>query len=193
MTTRKEREKLFSDTYNKLLNLIPDKPKEVVAAMTAQLMIESSWGTYRLAKNHNNWGGIKTGTSWQGRAVKNPDDGLTYRSYDSFDHFALDLYNNVILNGHHDEAAHATTARGYAEGLMVGPTTYATNPRYSHLIMEIYEDYTSNMDLKTNDAEVSNKLDAIPLTREDVLKLITYHENIAAGHRMIANVYKGKL
>ena len=55
------------------------------SVILAQMAIESSWGTSALARNDNNFFGIKKGSSWTGRVSYYDDDQAheAFRSYDN--------------------------------------------------------------------------------------------------------------
>ena len=55
------------------------------SVILAQMAIESSWGTSALARNDNNFFGIKKGSSWAGRVSYYDDDQAheAFRSYDN--------------------------------------------------------------------------------------------------------------
>jgi len=70
-----------------------------VNAVLAQWALESGWGNSKLAKDANNYGGLKTGSSWKGQQVAMPTkekDGTetitaAFRKYDSPEAYADDF------------------------------------------------------------------------------------------------------
>ena len=111
--------------------------------ITAAAMLESGHGESKLAKNYNNFFGIKAGGSWQGKTIDfrtkeytgTPNEQTiiaSFRAYDTPKDSFLDYvhlltnakrYNNVLSAGTIEEQAHEihkagySTARNYAQKL----------------------------------------------------------------------------
>lgn len=109
----------------------------------AQMAIESSWGTSILARNDNNFFGIKKGSSWGGRVSYYDDDRPheAFRSYDNVgqslsDHSAILLQPRYLR---HCPAGDSTDHIGWARGIKAGG--YATAGNYVDEIEGIIRRY----------------------------------------------------
>lgn len=111
----------------------------------AQAMLESDYGSSRLANEGKNHFGIKCKKGWTGETIYHTDDApdecfRKYRTvYDSYlDHseflrfHRLNYYDHLFL-------LDKTDYRGWAYGLK--KAGYATNPRYAELLIDIIERY----------------------------------------------------
>lgn len=113
------------------------------SVILAQMAIESSWGTSALARNDNNFFGIKKGTSWDSRVSYYDDDrpNEAFRSYDSVEQ-SLNDHSAVLLQPRylqrcpiHDSTDHL----GWAKGIKAGG--YATASNYVSQIESIIKGY----------------------------------------------------
>src|SRR5215204_6466652 len=109
----------------------------------AQGVHETSAGTSDLVKRSNNHFGLKCKAEWTGMTVKHTDDAPNecFRKYES----SLDSYK--------DQSNYLKGAPRYASLFELDPTDYkawafglkkagyATNPRYSQVLIKLIEDY----------------------------------------------------
>lgn len=115
----------------------------VPASITlAQGILESAAGQSYLATAANNHFGIKTGSTWSGPWVTKDDDSSQekFRKYSSPE----ESYEDHSLFLHKQRYAalfdlDPTDYRGWAYGLKAA--SYATNPKYPSLLIELIEDY----------------------------------------------------
>lgn len=124
------------------------KTSNILASVTiAQAILESGWGSSGLARNYNNYFGMKAGSSWTGETVDLPtrecnSNGCyattaTWRVYSSpleslKDHSRL-LANNRRYNGVVGEKDYVTAITIIKNG------GYATDPDYVNKIVAIIE------------------------------------------------------
>lgn len=100
------------------------------SVILAQMAIESSWGTSALARNDNNFFGIKKGSSWAGRVSYYDDDQAheAFRSYDNVgqslsDHSATLLQPRYLHRCPTDSTDHL----GWIKGIKAGGYATASN------------------------------------------------------------------
>lgn len=98
----------------------------------AQMAIESSWGTSALARNENNFFGIKKGSSWEGRVSYYDDDRPheAFRKYDNVSQ-SLDDHSAVLLQPRYLRLCpinDSTDHFGWIKGIKAGG--YATAGNY---------------------------------------------------------------
>lgn len=129
----------------------------------AQGILESGNGQSELAKKSRNHFGIKCHEDWEGDRVYHDDDedNECFRKYDdaedSFRDHSLFLKNRSRYASLFEE--HPTDYKAWAKGLK--KAGYATNPKYTTLLIDLIEKY----DLHRFDLE----LDAAELFPEDQL------------------------
>lgn len=80
--------------YNELKKCAPAYNIKAYPAIIAQAILESDWGESRLAKQYNNYFGLKCGSYWKGRAInlttseevngQNVNVSTMFRVYSSF-------------------------------------------------------------------------------------------------------------
>jgi hypothetical protein len=120
----------------------------------AQAILESSWGKSDLAKEANNYFGIKCGKDWEGKKIFKEDDDKDslgnlvpscFRAFarveDSFiahSEFLRDPSKNFRYG--HLFSLPTTDYVSWAEGLK--KSGYATNPQYANLLISIIEKYS---------------------------------------------------
>lgn len=116
----------------------------VPASITlAQGMLESGYGTSRLAREANNHFGIQCHRNWTGERIKEMDNGelRDFRVYDS----PLDSYrdHSDFLRGNRRYASlfelKRTDYKGWAKGLK--KAGYAENPKYADLLIDLVEQH----------------------------------------------------
>ena len=119
----------------------------------SQGILESSNGESMLATKANNHFGIKCHTSWEGDRVFHDDDekGESFRKYtnveDSYRDHSLFLANSSRYSFLFDIPL--TNYKSWAKGLK--KAGYATNPKYSKLLINIIKRY--NLDQYDNSNE----------------------------------------
>ena len=113
------------------------------SVILAQMAVESSWGSSALARNDNNFFGIKRGSSWTGRVSYYDDDrpNEAFRSYSSVgqslsDHSATLLQSRYLRRCPvNDSIDHL----GWIRGIKAGG--YATAPNYVESIEGVINRY----------------------------------------------------
>lgn len=112
------------------------------SVILAQMAIESSWGTSALARNDNNFFGIKKGSSWTGRVSYYDDDQAheAFRSYDNVgqslsDHSATLLQPRYLHRCPTDSTDHL----GWIKGIKAGG--YATASNYVDSVESLIRKY----------------------------------------------------
>lgn len=109
----------------------------------AQMAIESSWGTSALARNDNNFFGIKKGSSWGGKVSYYDDDRPqeAFRKYDDVSQ-SLDDHSAVLLQPRYLRFCpvnDSTDHLGWAKGIKAGG--YATAGNYVSQIEKLISDH----------------------------------------------------
>ena len=112
------------------------------SVILAQMAIESSWGTSALARNDNNFFGIKKGSSWTGLVSYYDDDQAheAFRSYDNVgqslsDHSATLLQPRYLRRCPTDSTDHL----GWIKGIKAGG--YATASNYVDSVESLIRKY----------------------------------------------------
>ena len=112
----------------------------------AQALLESNAGRSRLAEKANNHFGIKCHRGWQGKTIRKTDDRFNecFRKYDDAAFSYRD--HSLFLSGRSRYAElftlEITDYKGWCRGLK--KAGYATNPRYSKLLITIIERHKLN-------------------------------------------------
>lgn len=115
-------------------------------AVLAQLALESGWGKSTLAKKYNNFGGIKTGSSWKGKKVslptyeKNRSQKINadFRAYESPEEYGDDMVR-ILSYSRYKDVPGAEDAYEYA--LRLGKAGYHqdTPEEYAKTVAKIAE------------------------------------------------------
>ncbi len=124
----------------------------------AQSIVESNWGQSRLAREANNYFGIKCKSWWDGETIALEDDDRDaagrlvpscFRKYDSPEASFRD-HTWFLLQDRYQQLFQLDILdyRGWAEGLQ--RMGYATNPHYAELLIRTIEKY----DLQRYDMQV---------------------------------------
>lgn len=137
--------RIYLDYIEKYDEMAIEQMKEhrIPASITmAQALLESAAGTSTLATKGNNHFGIKCGPSWKGRYIIRDDDAPNERfrhyknareSYEDHSEFLKQpRYSKLFRLSIYDY-------EGWAKGLK--ECGYATNPRYSRLLIDLIERY----------------------------------------------------
>ena len=145
----------------------------------AQGILESSYGTSKLAKESNNHFGIKCHKDWTGSVVFHDDDekGECFRKYDFVKDSYLDhslflknkeRYSNLFNLDKNDY-------KNWAKGLK--KAGYATNPDYANKLIHLIETY--NLSYYDNkDLELTQKEDLPYLIKQyNYVKYVTAKDN----------------
>lgn len=98
----------------------------------AQMALESTWGTSKLAREDNNYFGIKKGSSWTGGVGYHDDDrpGEAFRRYDSVEQ-SIENHSYVLLQPLYQRRCpvnDSTDHLGWIKGIKAGG--YASDPDY---------------------------------------------------------------
>ena len=140
------RNKQYEDYIKKYRDIAVEEMKRyhIPASITlAQGLLESGAGYGTLARKSNNHFGIKCGSDWRGKTVKHDDDARNecFREYKD----PKDSYRDQskYLAGKQRYAflfdLKITDYKGWARGLK--KAGYATNPRYAHQLIDIFQRY----------------------------------------------------
>jgi len=124
----------------------------------AQSIVESNWGQSRLAREANNYFGIKCKSWWDGETIALEDDDYDaagrlvpscFRKYDSPEASFRD-HTRFLLQDRYQQLFRLDILdyRGWAEGLQ--RMGYATNPHYAEVLIRTIETY----DLQRYDMQV---------------------------------------
>lgn len=109
----------------------------------AQGIHETSAGTSDLVKRSNNHFGLKCKAEWTGMTVKHTDDAPNecFRKYESSKDSYKDQSNYLKKSPRYASLfdLDPTDYKAWAFGLK--KAGYATNPRYSHVLIKLIEDY----------------------------------------------------
>lgn len=113
------------------------------SVILAQMAVESSWGSSALARNDNNFFGIKRGSTWTGRVSYYDDDRPqeAFRSYDNVgqslsDHSATLLQSRYLRRC---PVGDSTDHLGWIKGIKAGG--YATASNYVESIESVIGKY----------------------------------------------------
>lgn len=109
----------------------------------AQMALESTWGTSRLAREDNNYFGIKKGSSWTGGVGYHDDDrpGEAFRRYDSVEQ-SIENHSYVLLQPLYQRRCpvnDSTDHLGWIKGIKAGG--YASDPDYVSKVENIIRTY----------------------------------------------------
>lgn len=120
----------------------------------AQAILESGWGESDLAKDHNNFYGIKPGYNWKGETVAKPtreyindhwttiyppDPRAVFRSYKNPSQGFTDRVKFLQKRSYYDKVFEETTPEGQAWALQ--NAKYATDPKYAEKLISIISTY----------------------------------------------------
>lgn len=169
-----ESEKIaFFDTYKDWAILTQARSSVPSSITLAQAALESGWGTSWLAKNANNFFGIKCSKWWFGECVPRTDAGepsqfRKYNSvYDSFIDHADFLVDNKRYNGCFED----TNYKNWAECLLnsgytgIPPQT----PSYAKDLITIIEKYGLNKYDKEGDIQMQTLPNTIIRNRKKLI------------------------
>ncbi len=163
----------------------------------AQSIVESNWGTSKLAREGNNYFGIKCKDWWDGETIREWDDDYDeqgqlmascFRKYPnvaaSFEDHSLfllqDRYRILFTLDVRDY-------KGWAQGLQA--CGYATNPHYAELLIQTIETYQlyryDEMALQANHMpSLSNQLATPPLAaQQDGATTLVHEERMSTQSR----------
>lgn len=113
------------------------------SVILAQMAVESTWGSSDLARNDNNFFGIKRGSSWTGRVSFHDDDrpNEAFRSYNSVEE-SLNDHSATLLQSRYLRRCpvnDSTDHLGWIRGIKAGG--YATAPNYVDSIEGVISKY----------------------------------------------------
>lgn len=149
-------QKSFVEALKPAVVSVSKKTGIVPSVILAQAILESAWGTSKLAKEANNLFGIKVGQNWQGetfevetREVRNGTsvtEKASFRSYKSVADSVTD-YGNFFTSTpwrtkNYQEFRTATNYVDAANALQ--KSGYATDPQYGEKIKSVIERYALN-------------------------------------------------
>uniref|UniRef100_A0AB33J3S1 Glucosaminidase domain-containing protein n=1 Tax=Prevotella sp. GTC17254 TaxID=3236794 RepID=A0AB33J3S1_9BACT len=109
----------------------------------AQMALESTWGTSKLAREDNNFFGIKKGSSWVGGVGYHDDDrpNEPFRRYDSAEQ-SIENHSYVLLQPRYQRRCpvnDSTNHLGWIQGIKAGG--YATDANYVSKVEDIIRTY----------------------------------------------------
>ena len=169
------------------------KEKKILASVTiAQAILESSWGESELAKNANNYFGIKANSSWRGKKyiVKTSEydsKGNKYyidapfRKYDSILESISDHSQFLLDNSRYSAIPNDTDYKSVCNKLQ--KAGYATDPSYANLLINLidkYELYKFDKMVTNNTASTTNTdvLYRVRKTWDDAKSQIGAYKNL---------------
>jgi len=120
------------------------KRTRIPASITmAQGILESGSGNSTLARKSNNHFGIKCHSDWNGKKVYHDDDRRNecFRKYKTVYESYIDHSDFLTSKGRYSSLFELKTTdyKGWSRGLK--KAGYATDPKYSHRLIKIIEDY----------------------------------------------------
>ena len=135
--------RLYIETYKDLAMEEMKRTGVPAAIKLAQGIHETDAGNSILVKKSNNHFGIKCKTDWKGQSVKHTDDARNecFRKYNSATDSYLDHSNFLKGSSRYASLFELNPAdyEGWAYGLK--KAGYATNPKYSQVLIRIIEEY----------------------------------------------------
>ncbi|HFI0143657.1 TPA: glycoside hydrolase family 73 protein [Streptococcus suis] len=149
-------QKSFVETLKPAAISVSKKTGILPSIILAQAILESAWGTSKLAKEANNLFGIKAGQNWQGdifevetREVRNGTsvtEKASFRAYKSVADSVTD-YGNFFTSTpwrtkNYQEFRVATNYVEAADALQ--KAGYATDPKYSEKLKSVIERFVLN-------------------------------------------------
>lgn len=157
-----------------------------VDCILAQAILESGWGKSQLAKDHFNFFGMKTGTSWKGESItlstKEEINGKTvtikgkFRSYPDLES-GIAGYFGFISAKRYSNLKTATNYKDYAT--KIKEDGWATSSSYTTNLIKIVEQYLLEKEVATTSKEDTN---AFKIIAKYVIK--GYYGN---GHNVRSN------
>lgn len=180
-----------------------DRGYKICSVTIAQAVIESASGTSELATKHNNFFGMKAGTSWRGktanyRTAENKPSGEVYYVTASFRHYdtlleGVDGYYDFISAPRYSNLKNAKTAGDFASDLKADG--YATAVSYVSALMNIvnryhltkYDGCAKIKETKTGNREDTNLKKDEALT---VLAKLVINGQYGAGEDRKERLYK---
>lgn len=134
--------------YNVLKKYAPAYNIKAYPAIIAQAILESGWGESKLAKQYNNYFGMKCGSSWKGRAVnlntfeevsgQNVNVSALFRVYDSFEDGIIG-YLDFINTSRYRNLKGITNSYEYLT--LIKKDEYATSSTYVKSLTNIINSY----------------------------------------------------
>lgn len=134
----------FIETYAPLAMEVADRYDLIPSVILAQAALESNYGESELAKNYNNYFGIKGGGE---RSVILPTEEIIgdrreaiedgFRVYDSPRESFYDYGKLIAKAERYAPVREAASKEEYARALH--PAGYSTNPRYGEILLEMIE------------------------------------------------------
>lgn len=139
----------FIEKHKPLILMAVQDTTLLPSVFMAQAILESNWGKSELAKNHNNYFGIKPGGAWSGRVASFPTQEYingkwetiqaNFRSYDKPEDSFIDRVNFLRDRSRYANVFKANTPISQASELYLAG--YATDPNYPRKLNKIINDY----------------------------------------------------
>ena len=147
--TKKQKESFIKKVAKTVQKLAPEYGIKVASPIIAQCIIESGWGASTLAKQYNNYFGIKAGTAWKGKSVNlktqeeyAPGTVTTitdaFRVYDSMED-GIRGYFDLIQLPRYANLKGVTDPGTYAK--LIKQDGYATDSKYVDNIMSVINEH----------------------------------------------------
>lgn len=139
----------FVNWFGGLVSRVSENSAYFPSVLIAQGILESNYGKSILSKNHNNYFGIKTGSSWKGDSV-NMNTGEVFDNKEVIVNDAFRAYNNpessiknriewMMNEDRYSNVKEASTPNSQAQAIQ--NAGYATDPNYSNKLISIIEKY----------------------------------------------------
>lgn len=145
--TSKQQE-FIDRVYKALKENAPAYNIKAYPAIIAQAILESGWGESKLAKQYNNYFGMKCGSSWKGRAVnlntfeevsgRNVNVSALFRVYDSFEEGIVGYLDFINVKRYSNLKG---IKNSYEYLTLIKKDGYATSSSYVKVLISIINSY----------------------------------------------------
>ena len=146
--TKRQKNSFISKVAKAVQKLAPTYGIKVVSPIVAQCIVESGWGESRLAKDYNNFFGIKAGSNWTGKSVNlktneeyEPGTITTitdaFRVYDSLEE-GVKGYFDLIQLPRYANLKGVTDPSEYCR--LIKQDGYATDSKYVDTLLSVIQE-----------------------------------------------------
>lgn len=175
--TKKQKESFIRKVAKAVQKLAPEYGIKVASPIIAQCIIESGWGESRLAKEYNNYFGIKAGTAWKGKSVdmetqEEFEPGTmtsvtdAFRAYDTMED-GIRGYFELIQLPRYANLKGVTDPGTYAQ--RIRQDGYATDSRYVDTIMAVIQENGLEKYDTIAGATVAIVIDPAPAAKDEAI------------------------
>lgn len=194
--TKKQKESFIKKVAKAVQKLAPGYGIKVVSPIIAQCIVESGWGGSRLAKEYNNYFGIKAGTAWKGKSVnletnEEFEPGTVtavvdaFRVYDSMEE-GIKGYFELIGLPRYANLKGVTDPETYVN--LIKQDGYATGSEYVDSLLRIIQEN----DLTRFDPEVPVSVEETTVVEEDVVVIATEEDVITITPEPVIDIVPEK-